>query len=219
VTLLEEAVRLDREVWGSTSGYSLMDLGFALLMCGEHARARACLSDSLRLLRPYGQSRFIANCLEHVARLAVDERQPKRAARLLGFAEALRAELGTPIMPGGQAEYHELVAAARAQLPSPEWDAAWATGRALTVDEAIDDALACEVLPEATPSPPPATNLSSRELEVLRLIADGQSNQQIAATLFISQHTVANHVASILNKLGVDSRAAAAAWAARNGMV
>ncbi len=61
--------------------------------------------------------------------------------------------------------------------------------------------------------------LSPRELDVLRLMAWGRSNQEIAAALFISQHTVANHVASILNKLGVDSRAAAAAWAARNGVV
>ena len=60
--------------------------------------------------------------------------------------------------------------------------------------------------------------MSERELDVLRLIVDGHSNPSIAAELFISQHTVANHVASILNKLGLDSRTAAAAYAVRHGL-
>ena len=61
--------------------------------------------------------------------------------------------------------------------------------------------------------------LSPRELDVLRLVVDGRSNQEIATALFISRPTVANHVASILSKLGVDSRTAAATWAVRQGLV
>jgi DNA-binding CsgD family transcriptional regulator len=70
----------------------------------------------------------------------------------------------------------------------------------------------------ATAPASPVTSLSQREREVLRLISDGASNQEIAAALRISVHTVANHVASILNKLGVDSRTAAAAQAVRQGI-
>ena len=61
--------------------------------------------------------------------------------------------------------------------------------------------------------------LSERELEVLRLLAAGRENSEIAAALFISSGTVKNHIASILAKLGVENRVQAAVWAARAGLV
>jgi ATP/maltotriose-dependent transcriptional regulator MalT len=59
------------------------------------------------------------------------------------------------------------------------------------------------------------SKLTSRELEVLRLVAKGLSNQQIGERLFVSEHTVHRHVANILGKLDVPSRAAAVAEAGR----
>ena len=56
--------------------------------------------------------------------------------------------------------------------------------------------------------------LGKRELEVARLVADGLSNKQIAARLFISDRTAATHVGNILNKLGFNSRAQVATWVA-----
>jgi len=64
-----------------------------------------------------------------------------------------------------------------------------------------------------------ATLLTRREVEVLRLVAEGLSNQTIAARLFVSDHTVHRHVANILNKLSVSTRAAAVAQAARRGLL
>ena len=61
--------------------------------------------------------------------------------------------------------------------------------------------------------------LSPREREVLRLVADGLSDGDIAERLVLSPHTVHRHVANILRKLGLHSRAAAAAHAARAGLV
>jgi DNA-binding NarL/FixJ family response regulator len=58
--------------------------------------------------------------------------------------------------------------------------------------------------------------LSPREAEVLRLVTQGKSNREIAEELVISERTVANHLASILNKTGVENRAAAAAFAIRH---
>jgi DNA-binding NarL/FixJ family response regulator len=55
--------------------------------------------------------------------------------------------------------------------------------------------------------------LTSRELEVLRLVAAGKSNRQIASELVVSEHTVARHVQNIRGKLRVPSRTAAAAFA------
>jgi DNA-binding NarL/FixJ family response regulator len=55
--------------------------------------------------------------------------------------------------------------------------------------------------------------LTAREIEVLRLVASGRSNSEIAAALVISEHTVARHLQNIFGKLGVSSRTAAAAYA------
>jgi len=71
-----------------------------------------------------------------------------------------------------------------------------------------------------TPSRPRNdSGLTVRELEVLRLVADGLTNQAIAEKLFVSDHTVHRHLANILNKLSVSSRAAAVAQAARRGLL
>jgi two-component system, NarL family, response regulator DevR len=68
------------------------------------------------------------------------------------------------------------------------------------------------------PAEGPESALSPREQEVLALVAQGMTNRQIAEQLVISEHTARNHVASILDKLGLSSRAAAAAMAARLGI-
>ena len=74
-----------------------------------------------------------------------------------------------------------------------------------------------------TSARPPATSthtpLTTRELEILRLIADGRENSDIARTLFISPSTAKNHVAKVLEKLGVENRVQAAVYAVRSGLV
>lgn len=65
----------------------------------------------------------------------------------------------------------------------------------------------------------PIPVLSSREREVLKLIADGRSNQEIAEQLFLSLGTVKSYVRMILNKLSVDDRVQAAAKAVREGLI
>jgi DNA-binding NarL/FixJ family response regulator len=64
-----------------------------------------------------------------------------------------------------------------------------------------------------------AEELTPREREVLRLLADGLDNTEIARTLFLSPTTVKRHVASIIRKLGVSNRIQAAIWAIRAGIV
>ncbi|MEU6658259.1 response regulator transcription factor [Streptomyces sp. NPDC046821] len=65
----------------------------------------------------------------------------------------------------------------------------------------------------------PAEALSRRELEVLQLVRDGLSNQQISKQLFLSQATVKSHLVHIYTKLGVDSRTAAVATATARGLM
>ncbi|MGA7673375.1 MAG: helix-turn-helix transcriptional regulator, partial [Nitrolancea sp.] len=61
--------------------------------------------------------------------------------------------------------------------------------------------------------------LSAREVEVLRLVAEGLTDNEIAEQLFISRRTVTSHMTSIFNKLGVGARAAAAVWAKERGII
>ncbi len=72
---------------------------------------------------------------------------------------------------------------------------------------------------EAPPEPDDASPLSSRETEVLRLVSTGMSNREIASTLVLSEHTVHRHIANILRKLSQSTRAAAATYAMRAGMI
>ncbi|HKX28601.1 MAG TPA: response regulator transcription factor, partial [Blastocatellia bacterium] len=65
----------------------------------------------------------------------------------------------------------------------------------------------------------PRTNLSGREIEVLRLIADGLSNAEIAERLFISEKTVKSHVSNVLGKLHLTDRTQAAVYAWKTGLV
>jgi DNA-binding NarL/FixJ family response regulator len=112
---------------------------------------------------------------------------------------------------------------ARAQLGDAKVDALWAEQRAIPIDQVLDEALRDDLL-EQPPQPDAARAmhsglLSARELDVLRLLVEGQTNQEIAVALSISPRTVINHVANMMNKLGLESRTAVAAWAIRQGLV
>jgi DNA-binding NarL/FixJ family response regulator len=107
-----------------------------------------------------------------------------------------------------QAEAHAIAALGR-----PRFDAAFLAGSRLDRDAAVR--LALGESGEAVVTAPERVGaglLSKREEEVARLVADGLSNKEIGARLFISEHTVDSHVRAILNKLGFDSRARIAAW-------
>lgn len=81
----------------------------------------------------------------------------------------------------------------------------------------LEPRIASKVLTQLGPKKP--TALSEREREVLRKIADGHSNKQIAQALGITERTVKFHVTSIRNKLGADTRAQAVALAAQRGLL
>lgn len=85
----------------------------------------------------------------------------------------------------------------------------------------VAGALLKHVRDQTAPSdhPEEILSLSERETEILRMVAHGRDNTEIAQELFLSPSTVKNHVSSILEKLGVDSRVQAAVWAARAGIV
>jgi DNA-binding NarL/FixJ family response regulator len=73
--------------------------------------------------------------------------------------------------------------------------------------------------PRAAASGAAVTAPTPRERDVLTLVAQGPSHTDIAARLVLSEHTVHRHLANILRKLGLSSRAAVAAWGVRTGLV
>jgi ATP/maltotriose-dependent transcriptional regulator MalT len=125
--------------WGVSIVQS--NLGHLVLRRGDDARAAALLVESLELSRDIGARWSIARCLEGLGEIAANQGDTERAARLLGAAEALREALGAPLPPN-LIRYHEnLVAATRQRADGAAWAAAWASGRALSVDGAIAEAL------------------------------------------------------------------------------
>jgi DNA-binding NarL/FixJ family response regulator len=112
------------------------------------------------------------------------------------------------------------VAAVRAGLPGEAFSAAWEVGRALSLDQAVAEAAALAGDAGSTDAVPAAEpELSPRERDVLRLLAQGWSDKEIAAALGIGRRTASTHVAAIRAKLGAPSRSAAAAIAIRDGLV
>jgi DNA-binding CsgD family transcriptional regulator len=158
-----------------------------------------------------------------VARLAAGRGEPATAARLYGAAEALSEAVGAPQVMPPPTQYPRHIAELRTALDAAAFAAAWAAGRALPLDEAMDEARA--VTAAAAPDPMAAGRsgspaaLTRREREILRLVADGQTDREIAATLFISERTVEWHLKNAFEKLGAATRAAAIAAAVRDGLI
>ena len=114
------------------------------------------------------------------------------------------------------------MAAVRDALGPAAFAAAWDAGAALSPAEAVAEALTpvTEVEQEGQPAANPvaALGLTPREGEVLRLVARGLSDREIGEALFISPRTASGHVAHLLAKLGLETRAAAAAFGVRHGL-
>ncbi len=146
--------------------------------------------------------------------VAVELGQPAVAARLFGLSNRSIGQLSLP----ERRAFEQAEATARHRLGDAAYDQAFETGRHLRLSAARTE-IARLIAPSSDPSEPDSiSGLTPREVQVLRLLASGMANRQIAEELFISRKTVAHHVASILYKLGVDSRTGAASIAIRTGL-
>lgn len=146
---------------------------------------------------------------------AANSRQPQLAAQLLGAAEMLGIGAGADIIGPFAPFLQQAKEAAIAVLGTSKFEAEFSGGRALSRESALRLALAETAQVPTERADDIATGpLAKREVDVARLIAEGMSNKQIAARLFISEPTVATHIRSIMNKLGYNSRAQIAGWVA-----
>ena len=201
---------------------SLSQLARVLIAQGNNTQAYALYEESLAIARELKHLGMIASCLEGLAEVIVIQGKFAWATQLWGAAEALREAVAVPIPPVEHAAYEHSVAIARAQLGEKAFAAAWAQGRGMTPEQVLA-AQGRGTNPSSTtmvttPTPTYPTGLTAREVEVLRLVARGLTNVEIAEELGLSDKTVAHHLTRIFNKTTTENRAAAAAFAIRHGL-
>jgi DNA-binding NarL/FixJ family response regulator len=178
---------------------------------GDHGRARKLCMEGLELSWQLRHTHACAFHLHVLSVLAGSEGQLARSVRLWGAAEALLEVIGTSLSPLERDYYEPYLAAVRTQLDEGAWDAALRDGRAMNLEVALDYALrkeqpASRRSERAFASETPG-QLTRREKEVAGLVAQGLTNRQIASEFMVSERTIDNHVANILKKLGLRSRA------------
>ena len=226
----------------------LKHLGEIALSQGADQRAATLLRESAGLFYGVGKLWPVANVVELLAVAYARIGHTEQAARLLGGAARLREAIDQPYVVANQSRFDALVTPTRIALSEGAWAPAFTAGRALTPEEICAEAQrgapdrpdgptgdeATEIASAAAhhgalaesggaTAPqkafPGAERLTRRELEVLRLLAQGWSDAQIAAHLVISARTVNRHTTAIYSKLGVSSRAAATRSALEHRLV
>jgi predicted ATPase/DNA-binding CsgD family transcriptional regulator len=225
--LLAESLALFREIESERGiAFALHSLGRLALTAGDLGRAATYHADALAIRRRLADRHGVTMDLERLAAVAAAAGRAEPAARLCGAADALRAEIRVRRPPHDERTHTDVVTWTRAQLGAA-FGLARAEGR-LDPNLAVADSLilAAELAAAREPHPAgtlsgsdPGAVLSRRERDVLRLLAEGQTDREIAAALSISPRTVETHVARILTKLGLHSRTAAAAHAVRHHLV
>jgi ATP/maltotriose-dependent transcriptional regulator MalT len=222
-SLLEESLVLVKEAGGRGHMHMaevFVTQGLVSLGEGDYPTARAKLEESLKMSLELDLKWNIAQCLEGLASVAAAQEEPVRAVWFMSAAQALREAIGMPLPSFSQAMHEFTLATVRTHLGELAFDAAWAQGRTMTPEHILVN---LEPLPKPALAPPSSASVASlpplhagltpREMEVLRLLAQGLTSAQIAEQLVIGQVTVNSHVRSIYSKLGVTSRAAATRYA------
>jgi DNA-binding CsgD family transcriptional regulator len=189
-------------------------------------------AESLDLARRTGMRAMTAYALIGLALAGRVGADPGWSARLHGAADQALMDLGETLAPleGRLADLdrHRL----RAAIGDAAFEAEYAAGRAIDPAQVLaapgrSGAAAGQAQragglvrePDAAVPGEAGTVLTPRERDVLKLVAQGLSNPDIARRLVLSEHTVHRHLANILRKLDLSSRAAAAAWGVRTGLV
>jgi predicted ATPase/DNA-binding XRE family transcriptional regulator len=140
---LEESLARFRELGNMNgSAEALLELGRAMHAQGDHTQAAAHFTESLKLFATVlGKQSSAVECMAGLAGATGVQGQPARAARLFGAAEALREVIGLPMDPTAQTAYARDLAAVRTQIDEASFAAEWAAGQAMTVEQAIAEAL------------------------------------------------------------------------------
>ncbi|MBA3276180.1 MAG: tetratricopeptide repeat protein [Chloroflexia bacterium] len=227
---LAEAIPMLRELgYKGPEGIALHTLAAVAFAEADSRRSASLILESVRLLSEVGDQFNIAGNIDLLAKLCAARRDHGSAIELMAAAAGLRVRLGAVPNPVNAAELDELERSLRLAVTRGDYARHWQVGGGLDFDTLVRRAgiVAREIVgprrPQpvfAEPGPPePRHNLTNRELELLRLLAQGHSTREISDTLYISPRTTTTHLNNIFGKLEVSSRAAAVAYALRSGLV
>ncbi len=227
---LEEAIAIwpsREDVWSKAETLGIF--GEVLQQQGKLSQAAAVYTEGLLLSHELGDEPRCAFLLRHLSTLAQAQGQTERVVQLSAAAERWGIDGSDVFFTVGDFSIHaQELDDLRARMGDQAFAAHWAKGQAMTLDQAVEYALAADTPApdEPTAADPPAllpaaypAGLTAREVEVLRLLAQGLTYAQIADTLVISRRTVNGHLTSIYSKIGVTSRMAAACFAQDHSLV
>lgn len=226
LSLLEDSLVLFKELGDRhDAAQVLCILALVSFVQGNCAAAYTLLEEGLALARAVGNKWYIAACLVELGVVVGAQGEAAWAARFLSAGEALCEAIHGVLPPviGTLREF--AVTATRTQLGEQAFAAAWAEGRTMTLEQvlAAQGPVAMPTTTMALPHPQKVpttpTGLTAREMEVLRLLAQGLTSAQMAKQLVIGVVTVNFHVRSIYSKLGVSSRSAATRYAIEHHLV
>jgi predicted ATPase/DNA-binding CsgD family transcriptional regulator len=182
---------------------------------GSVPQATAVAHDVLTTFVRTGHGPDTLDALELLSQLRNDAGRPDESARLFGAAAGARERFGLRRPPVHDPGVHATTQALAGTLGA-EWTALFEAGATLTIEEAL--AYASRGRGERRRPPAGWESLTPAERRLALLIAEGLSNADIAARLFISAGTVRAHLGHIYGKLGIGTRAQLAAEVARRGM-
>jgi excisionase family DNA binding protein len=195
-------------------------LGQALLARDKVARAETALREALTAIRDIEYEQLLPAALRSIAQVTARQGDFTVAARWYGAEAGIREALGMELPAARRADHERAIAKVREALGEAEFAAAWEEGwrdPSRVVAALIDQGDLADAARTAKDVPGGISGLTPREGDVLRLVALGRTDREIASALFVTRRTASKHVSAILAKLGVQSRAAAAAVAAHHG--
>ena len=216
--------------------YSLFVLGMCRWRHAELDKSEAALKEGLRLYHQLGDRWFTHACLIGLAGVASSRGKGEQAAKLIGFSDKGMEFIGGVKPPFWLRDYENpIIDSIRSEMEDSAYTKAWNEGYSMTLEQAIELAESQLILTTPAPGPKLETGssilpsqreaekqkyggLTDRERQVAAQIAQGKSNQAIAAELFVGLKTVEAHVTHILSKLGFNSRAQIAGWAVAKGL-
>jgi predicted ATPase/DNA-binding CsgD family transcriptional regulator len=217
----EQTVALLRELGATHDDLAapLHNLAHACLHLGDIERAHALFTESMAAYQNQHSRPGMAECLIGFAALAIVRGLPAAGVRLLAAAAAIGAQRAKSSWVVTRREYEHYLALARARLTDAEFQAEQTAGHSLSLEQAIEYAQNLPLIARAMPaSRETSDDLTEREREVAALVAQGKSNGEIASELILSKRTVEKHIANILSKLGLTSRAQIVRWAIEHGL-
>jgi DNA-binding CsgD family transcriptional regulator len=191
-------------------------------LAGDHDGAAECMREAMARLREQASPAAYADGLATIAMMAAARGRRAEAARIFGAAERLRKTVGTPFPFPERDTYEATNRRLRDDLGPEAYETQRREGAEATLAAILAEADAELLLPSGSSSDivaAAADGLTARERDVLRLLAEGRTNAEIADALFIGRGTVRTHVSAILGKLNARSRTEAANLAIRSGLV